>query len=183
MMKRLGVIVLWVLASIGTASLTYAAVTQAGRAVGEDPSTPVAGADIAARLATTTAPTTPEVATTAPVAPDDTTAAATSTTRPPSITTTTAAPTTTSGPTTTAPAVTAPSVVWHTVPGVGVVGVSVSGDQVTLVSATPVAPYHAEVDDTGPEHVDVKFESESAEYRVRAEVRDGELTWSVEQED
>ena len=41
-------------------------------------------------------------------------------------------------------------------------------------------PYHAEVEENGPDRVEVKFESESAEYKVRAEVQDGILEWRVE---
>jgi hypothetical protein len=55
----------------------------------------------------------------------------------------------------------------------------VSGTSVTLVSATPVAPYHVEVEDNGPEQVDIKFESESMDYRIRAEVIGGALDWEI----
>ena len=112
-LKRLGVILLWLLATIGTVSLTYAAVTQADRAVTDAPAGPVAGADIAARIATTT---------------------------------------------------------------------TAAGTAVTLVSATPVAPYSVDVEDDGPEKVEVEFESGETRYRVRGEVVDGELVWDVSQE-
>jgi hypothetical protein len=59
------------------------------------------------------------------------------------------------------------------------VGVAVSGSSVTLVSATPVAPYDVDVEDDGPEKIDVEFESETHDYRVRAEVDGGELIWQV----
>src|SRR3972149_1136305 len=68
---------------------------------------------------------------------------------------------------------------WKTVSGVGVVGVFIDGDEVSLISASPANPYHAEVEENGPERVEVKFEAESSEYRVRAEVRDGRLVWEV----
>jgi hypothetical protein len=64
---------------------------------------------------------------------------------------------------------------------VGTVGVAVSGGTVTLVSATPVTPYHVDVEDDGPEKVEVEFDSESTEYQVRAFVDDGELIWEVDQ--
>jgi hypothetical protein len=99
----------------------------------------------------------------------------TPTTAPTGVTTTTVASTTA---TTTAAAATQH---WKTVPGVGTVGVAVSGGSVTLVSATPVAPYQVDVEDGGPEKVEVEFDSEAAEYRVRAEIRDGQLVWDVEQ--
>lgn len=193
MLKRFGVVLAWLLAALGTASLTYAAVSQAGRAVGDDPAMPVSASDIAARVSTTitaasdtvtaldgaTSTTEPGAATTVvvPTGPGTTApgSATTMTTAPTTTTSASASTTTTSATTTTAAAHTE----WKTVSGVGVVGVSVAGDQVTLVSASPVDPYHAEVEENGPERVEVKFESESAEYRVRAEVRDGQLVWEV----
>jgi hypothetical protein len=42
-----------------------------------------------------------------------------------------------------------------------------------------VAPFDVDVEDDGPEKVDVEFKSESAEYRVRAEASDGKLVWQV----
>ncbi len=176
-MRRLGVVVLWLLAALGTASLTYAAVSSAGSAVGENPSPPVAGADIAARISTTTSgveivvtstslPVTTAVPPSMPLTTTTLAGGGTSTT----VSTTTV--TTTTGTTTQH---------WKTVPGGGTVGVAVSGGSVTLVSATPVAPYQVDVEDDGPEKVEVEFDSEAAEYRVRAEIHDGQLIWQVEQ--
>jgi hypothetical protein len=179
-LKRLGVLLIWVLATIGTASLTYAAVTQADRAVGDNPTLPVAGADIAAQIPVTTT-TAPTSSTTGAVITTTTIGVPTSgvTTTTLATSTTATSPPTTAGASTTTTVATASSPQWKTVPGVGTVGVAVSGSSVTLVSATPVAPYHIEVDDNGPEKVDVKFESETMEYRVRAEIIGGTLTWSV----
>lgn len=179
MLRKVGVVLLWLLATLGTASLTYAAVSSAGSAVGVDPSPPVAGADIAARISTTTsstdaaAPPTSLPGTTAvppsmPVSPTTIPTGATTTT----VATTTAS-TTTSG---------APTQHWKTVPGVGTVGVAVSGGSVTLVSATPVAPYQVDIEDDGPEKVEVEFDSDGADYKVRAMVRDGQLVWETESE-
>ena len=172
MLKRIGVVVVWLLATLGTAALTYAAVSQADRAVSDDPAMPVSAADIAARVSTavTTAPEgSTSTSTTAPVA--STTSVATTATAPVTTTTTPAATTTTTAPQS--------QTEWKTVSGVGVVGVFIDGDEVSLISASPVNPYHAEVEENGPERVEVKFEAESSEYRVRAEVRDGRLVWEV----
>lgn len=178
-LKRLGVILLWLLATVGTVSLTYAAVTQADRAVTDAPAGPVAGADIAARIATTTTAagtdTTGAVVTTTTV-----TVPATAVTATTVVTSTTLSPPTTTAATTTTTS--AASTEWHTVPGVGTVGVSVAGTAVTLVSATPVAPYSVDVENDGPERVEVDFESGETRYRVRAEVVDGEIDWDVSQE-
>jgi hypothetical protein len=178
MLRRIGVLVVWILATMGTAALTYAAVSSAGRAVGENPAAPVAGAAIAARISTTTLSVTdgsssttvslPEPTITSPTGPTTTISGTTN----PTVTTTTVVTGTTSG---------AATQHWKTVPGVGTVGVSVSGDTVLLVSVTPVSPYHVDVKDDGPEKVEVEFDSESAEYNVRATIEDGELLWVVEQ--
>jgi hypothetical protein len=180
-LKRLGVILLWLLATVGTASLTYAAVTQADRAVTDAPAGPVAGADIAARIATTTTAagtdTTGAVATTTTTTVTVPTTAVTSTTV---VTGTTLSPPTTTAASTTTTSAASPQ--WKTVPGVGTVGVSVAGTAVTLISATPVAPYSVDVEAAGPEKVEVDFESGETRYRVRAEVVDGELDWDVSQE-
>jgi len=179
-LKRLGVILLWLLATVGTVSLTYAAVTQADRAVTDAPAGPVAGADIAARIATTTTAagtdTTGAVVTTTTV-----TVPATAVTATTVVTGTTLSPPTTAAASTTT-TTSAASPQWKTVPGVGTVGVSVAGTAVTLVSATPVAPYSVDVENDGPERVEVDFESGETRYRVRAEVVDGEIDWDVSQE-
>lgn len=180
MLRRIGVVVIWSLATLGTASLTYAAVSSAGRAVGNDPSAPVAGAEIAARISTTTTTTIAAVegSSTTTFAFGETTIT-TATTLPGTTTTAPAGPPTTAAPVVTTTATTTQH--WKTVPGVGTVGVAVSGDEVTLVSATPVTPFHVDVEDDGPEKVEVEFDSESAEYQVRATVQDGELVWEVDQ--
>ena len=181
MLKRIAVVVVWMMATLGTASLTYAAVSQAGEAVGDNPAVPVNAADIAARVSTTTTttlgaatPTTDGVTGTTGVT---TTTVISSTT---AATTTTSVPvtTTTGGFTTTTTA--ASHTEWKTVPGVGTVGVSVTGDSVFLQSATPVTPYAVDDVDDGPDRVEVEFKAEGSEYHIRAEVRDGTLVWEVD---
>ncbi len=183
MLKRLGVIVVWLLATLGTASLTYAAVSQAGGAVSDTPAVPVAAADIVARVSTTAAASTTlplELPTTLPTeVPTTSIVSGTSTTTAVSPGTTVASggSTTTSATTTTTPSA---HTEWKTIPGVGTVGVSVSGDSVTLVSAQPVAPYDVDVEHSGPDRVEVEFDSGASEYKVIAEAEAGVVSWQVE---
>lgn len=179
-LKRLGVIVVWLLATLGTASLTYAAVSQAGGAMGDAPAVPVAAADIAARVSTTVA-----VPATLPTEPSPTVSADGTTTSVGGETSTTVASPTTaaaSGGTSPTTTTTAPPAhtEWKTIPGVGTVGVSVRGDSVTLVSAQPVAPYDVDVEYSGPDHVEVEFNSGETEYKVHAEAEGGVVSWQVE---
>ena len=162
---------MWLLATLGTASLTYAAVSQAGRAVGDTPAVPVAAADIAARVSTS-------------VAVSSTVAAEPSTTSSTDVTTTSVGSANTSTTSTTSTTAPTAHTEWKTVPGVGTVGVSVSGDSVTFVSAQPVAPYDVDVEHSGPGYVEVEFWASEAsgetEYKVRAEAEDGVVSWQVE---
>ena len=64
--------------------------------------------------------------------------------------------------------------------GGGVVVVRYRDGEVVLGSASPAAGFAAEVKKAGPPEVDVEFESESAEYRVRAEWSGGELSVETE---
>jgi hypothetical protein len=64
--------------------------------------------------------------------------------------------------------------------GGGVVVVSYRPDEVLLGSASPAAGFAAEIKKAGPPDVDVEFESESADYRVRARWVDGDLAVEVE---
>ncbi|MBI5158068.1 MAG: hypothetical protein HZA58_08680 [Acidimicrobiia bacterium] len=180
MLRRLGVIVVWLLATLGTASLTYAAVSQAGGAMGDAPAVPVAAADIAARVSTT-------VSSTLLTEPSTTASADTTTTSVGAATPTTVAAfsgtTVASGSTNTTSASTTATQGSHTeyrtIPGVGTVGVSVSGDSVTLVSVQPVAPYDFEVEYSGPDQVEVEFWGDN-EYKIHAEAEDGVVSWQVE---
>jgi hypothetical protein len=64
--------------------------------------------------------------------------------------------------------------------GGGVVVVSYRPEEVLLGSASPAAGFAAEIKKAGPPDVDVEFESESADYRVRARWVDGDLSVEVE---
>lgn len=183
MLKRLGVIVVWLLATLGTASLTYAAVSQADRAVGDAPAVPVAAADIAARVSTTVpvSSTLPaEPSTTTPAGVTTTSVAVTTSTTTLASSSATGAPGTTIATSTSSGTTQAAHTEYKTIPGVGTVGVSVSGDSVTLLSVQPVAPYDFEVEHSGPEQVEVEFWWGENEHKVRAEAEDGVVAWQVE---
>ena len=202
MWKRLGVIVLWVLATLGTASITLAAVSRVGGEVSDRPAIPVAGADLTALQVATTVQVseTAEVVTTATQPTSDTSAgeSGASTTEPEDasiVTVTSIASSTTSTSvvssttTTGAPAATtttsaAPQAPVTTVLVGGTVTVQQAGGSVTLISAIPASvggPWTAEVKNSGPNQVKVEFESESHESNYQAEISNGELVIAVEE--
>ncbi|MFH1104621.1 MAG: hypothetical protein V1757_06725 [Actinomycetota bacterium] len=183
MLKRIGIVTAWVVATFATATITLAAVGRAGSEVSDRPAMPISGAELAARFATstttrtvldttvttgTTATTTQPVTTTR-IVPDTTVTSGTTamTTQP---VTTTEPGSTTSTTTTGAQNLT------YEQPGVGRVTISVQGSSVTYVSSVVLGSgFHAEVSDHGPEQVEVHFEGEESEYRFTASVQDGTL--------
>ncbi len=123
--------------------------------------------------------------------------ASTETSQPP-VSSTSVAPTSTTAAETTAPTTAppppGPSPTSTTQPpsstGVATVGsaggtvtVSYRDDEVYFEGATPMPGYSVEVEDDGPEHVVVAFESEEGTIEVRIEWRDGELVSQVETDD
>jgi cytoskeletal protein RodZ len=64
--------------------------------------------------------------------------------------------------------------------GGGVVVVTYRPNEVLLGSASPAAGFAAEIKKAGPPEVDVEFENESADYRVRARWVDGDLSVETE---
>lgn len=67
--------------------------------------------------------------------------------------------------------------------GGGVVVVRYRNGEVVLGSASPAAGFAAEIQKDGPTEVEVEFESESADYRVRAQWSDGALSVETGSED
>jgi hypothetical protein len=61
-----------------------------------------------------------------------------------------------------------------------VVVVTYRPNEVLLGSASPAAGFAAEIKKAGPPEVDVEFENESADYRVRARWVDGDLSVETE---
>jgi hypothetical protein len=183
MWKRFGVIALWVMATVGTASITLAAVSQVGGQVSERPAVPIAGADLvipttvaapstSSSTVTTVAPTTTE-----PVASTVTTQA-TSTTHATTTTATNPATTTTVASTTTA---VSQSVTTSLIGGT--VTVRHSGSTVTLISAVPASGFTADVESGGPNQVEVEFKSGNHESKYHASISDGRLDVETEEGD
>jgi hypothetical protein len=196
MFKRIGVVTLWVLATVGTASITLAAVGQVGDRVTQQAAIPIDSADllaspaIAALASTTTVPATT-------TAPDEVTTTITDLTEP-TTTTSAATGTTTAGtPTTTssfATSTTTSSSTTTTAAPVGVnssyaleggtVTIHHSGDSVSYVSGLPKGSgWSMEVKNRGPSQVVVEFESDSHESRFSVEVDNGELVVDIEEHD
>jgi len=72
----------------------------------------------------------------------------------------------------------------ETIPtGGGVVVVRYRTGEVILGSASPAAGFAAEIKKEGPPEVDVEFESDSSEYRVRAQWSDGGLSVETDSDD
>lgn len=63
----------------------------------------------------------------------------------------------------------------------GKVIVSYTEDEVRLSSATPNPGFDMEIEDAGPEKVDVRFRNDDTEYRVEVRWESGELTVDVNQ--
>ncbi|HEX9977312.1 MAG TPA: hypothetical protein VGB41_01680 [Acidimicrobiia bacterium] len=187
MLKRIGIVAAWVVATFATATITLAAVGRAGGEVSDRPAMPISGAELAARFATSTTTrtvlditvtsgttaTTTEPVTTTRIVPDITvTSGTTATTTQPATTNEPGSTTSTTPPTTT----TGAQKLTYEQPGVGRVTISVQGSSVTYVSSVVLGSgFHAEVSDHGPEQVEVHFEGEESEYTFTASVHDGTL--------
>ena len=164
MLKRIGIVAAWVVATFATATITLAAVGRAGSEVSDRPAMPISGAELAARFATSTTART--------VLDTTVTSGTTATTTQPATTTEPGSTTSTTPPTTTIGA----QHLTYEQPGVGRVTISVQGSSVTYVSSVVLGSgFHAEVSDHGPEQVEVHFEGEEGEYTFTASVHDGTL--------
>ena len=182
MIRRIAVVTAWAAATFATALVAWSAVRLAGDQVNEDPVRPLSAAEAEALPAFTTVTSgiPPEVPTTATPASGTTTTGTGVTSSPPTPTTSTpgTTATTTPGPSTTTTAgdtsTTAPSsgISAHQMIG-GSVVIESGGGQVRLVSASPRPGFSVEVDDDGPEKVDVEFRREDHESRFTAGWEDG----------
>jgi len=201
MWKRLGVIAVWILATLGTASITLAAVSRVGGEVTERPAVPVAGADLAtsttqrstSAASGTAGPSgsvavdpTAVVESTTTVVVSDSSLALSGTTVPTvtiadSTATSSASTSTTSVASTTTTTASAPQPPVSTVLVGGTVTVQQSGNSVTLISAVPTSGFTAEVEKSGPSKVEVEFTSENHESNYQAEISGGVLEIDTEE--
>lgn len=179
-MKRLSILLGWLTLVIATTALTWQIVSAAEAEVVDRPASPL---NVAApefdRSSTTTITT-------------STTSSSTATTEPSTTTTTLAAPATSSTPTTTTPSVTSTStetpttsiespwsVTTRQTPG-GTVVIRHRPEEVFLQAATPAPGFQVEVDSSGPDDVEVEFESEEVKVEFHAEWIDGRLEIEVD---
>jgi len=168
-LKRLAVIVAWVVATFATATITLAAVGRAGGEVSDRPAVPISGVELAARFATATT-TIPGSTTTDG---STTTGGSTTTTRS-GTTTTTPAPTTTTAPVATTTA--ASQTFTYEQENVGRVTIKVEGSKVTYVSSVVLGSRYSAHLEPEDDKVVVEFEGdESPDYTFTAEVKNGSL--------
>ena len=178
MRRRVVIVAVWLLGTVASVALAWAAVSAVG---GEVTSTPGGGGGPASVAAPPTAgspsstststPTSSTTLTTAEVPSSTSTSAA-----PPPATTAPATPTTTAAP----PPAERRSAVFDAVGGT--LGASCTGAAASLDFATPRGGYAAEVHDAGPEKVDVRFEAENeGESRLVVRCVDGAPTADVEE--
>jgi len=197
MWKRVGVFAVWILATLGTASITLAAVSRVGGEVTERPAVPVAGAD----LATTTIQPSPSEApgitappgtvavepgavvasTSASISTSPSAAPPVSSSLSTSPSSTVAGPSATSSTSTTTTTSAAPQPPVSTALVGGTVTVQRSGSSVTLISAVPASGFTADIEKAGPSKVEVEFKSENHESQFQAEVSSGVLEIDTEE--
>ncbi len=143
-MKRSGMVLLWLLATMGTTGVAFWAVSRADSEVSQRPLTAVVAS-----------PPTSASVTSAPSTTSVTSALATSTTNTP-----------------TAPSSTTSAVDWTRTTlnsGGGSIIVSYRPSEVRLESVAPLAGFSFEIDDQGPERVRVEFIGEDVTHTLRAE--------------
>jgi hypothetical protein len=188
MWKRIGVVAVWILATLGTASITLAAVSRVGGEVTERPAVPVAGADLAT---TTIQPSTSEVSgITAPVGtaaiePGAVVESTSTSGAAPAPSNTTSPTTIIASPSTTSPVSTSTTAASYTAPPTYLVGgtvtVQVMGNNVTLIAAVPLSGFTADIEKAGPSKVEVKFKSANHESKFKAEISGGVLDIDTEE--
>lgn len=179
MIRRVGVVVAWLAATMVSMLIAATAVGSVRGQVTDVPAIPSAGT---ALLATTTTVVTESSTTGAPPTTDVPTPTTTVAT-PSTITTTTTSTTSTTVPTstTTTTAPNGPVVTTYRLDG-GEIRISALEPHVNLVSAFPFGGFSVEVDEAGPEEVGVEFESSDHESSFRARWKDGELDIDIDEE-
>lgn len=185
-MKKVGFALLWVAVTTLLGVATWTAVGLAGEQVSDDAISPLSASQIATLPVSTSTTTIPSSTTTTTESPGPA-SSTTSTTSSTGLTTTTATSattgpvTTTSSTTTTVTTTMAPTTSVHSAIG-GTVAIEMAGETVTLLWTTPSAGFLYEVEDAGPERVEVEFKSSEHESHLRAEIVDGELRVEIEEE-
>jgi len=178
MWKKVGVVVVWVLAAVGTTSITLAAVSQVGGQVIEGAAAPIDSAEIAAARAAIAAGPEPVQPATPPTIGSSTTTSTVAWVDVGSASTAVSPVATTSAA---SPALVEPVQVTTTLEG-GSITVQRSGSTLTLVSALPNSGYWVELDASGPTVISVEFESEVHDSYYEATVVDGELSIKTSEE-
>ena len=160
----------WVLVAALATGLTWQIVSAADAQVSERPPLQVAAA-----------PSTSQTSTSVPPSSSSSSSEPSSTTSPSGTTPSSGTVASTGSTPGSAPPATEAAWSSRTIPtGGGVVVVSYRPEEVLLSSASPAAGFAAEIKKSGPPDVDVEFESESAEYRVRARWANGDLAVEIE---
>jgi len=193
-----GIVAAWIVATVVAIAIAATAVAGVRSEVTDTPTalgTPEIGVDVVAlesaedSSTTSVMPTVP--ATTTTMLPPDDVAVVTTTVVPvESPTTTIAASTVTPEPSTTTTVGTTSTTVdgstkTYDTEG-GSVRIVVSGDAVTFAGATPLPGWKVELENSGPEEVNVHFErneDEEEEIEFKAKVEDGELKVSISEDD
>jgi hypothetical protein len=189
MMRRVGIVVAWVVATAVATMIAATAVGSVRGQVTDVPAIPNAGTAVLLAATTTTGVTESSTTSTLPVTDPTTTTTAVVT--PTSTTTTTTSapstltPTTTSPPpptsTTTTTAPNGPAVTTHRLVG-GEIRISALEPDVNLVSAFPFGGFSVEVEKSGPGKVEVKFESEDHNSSFKASWEEGNLKIDIREE-
>ncbi len=203
MVKRTGVVLVWVVATLAATAVALAAVRGVAGQVVDSPGSPLLAASTSLAVAapattTTTIPPTTSSTTTSvpfgsrpPIAPGEgvgtTTSSTTSTTAATGGTTPTTAPpatsstTSTTSTTTTTAAPVATQTQTYQLEG-GWVRIVFSPGAVTLDGAGPNPGFTMEIEKAGPPEVELDFESGSHKSRFNAEWSGGQLVVDIEEE-
>ncbi len=186
-MRRIGLVVAWSAATLVAMTIAATAVGSVRGHVTDLPAIPTAGT--AMLLTTTTTSDLTESSTTSTPPTTDSAAPSTTTTTTRTTTTTTVPPgpaTTTSttvppGPATTTTVPPGPAITTYTLIG-GQVTISALEPEVGLVAAVPSAGFSAEIEESGPEEVEIDFKSSDHKSSFQARWKDGELDVKIDEE-
>ncbi|MCA1736632.1 MAG: hypothetical protein LC739_11165 [Actinobacteria bacterium] len=172
---------LWLLATMATTAIAYVAVNAAGSEVNDQPLTGVIAASPSSSSTSILISTTLQPTTTTTI-PGTTSLTSSSTHTSPS-TATSAATTSTTATTSPPPVTTAPWQQTTLNSAGGSIIVSYRPEEVRLESVVPQAGFAYEINDEGPDRVEVDFEAGDANYRIRAEWTSDGFVTEIESDD